>query len=72
MDADALRAPVAAIDYREREGLEVGSDGHYAYLWKHGTTGALTQPEIKHAKATRNWRHLDLQKDMVRHPPASC
>ena len=56
----------ALIDFREREGLGGGSDGHYTYLWKHGTTGALTQPEINHAKAVRGWRRLGLQKDMVR------
>ena len=60
-----VRAVAAAIDYREREGLGAGSDGHYAYLWKHGTTGALTQPEINHAKRVRGWRRLGLQKDMV-------
>ena len=55
----------AAIDYRDREGLDVGSDGQYAYMWKLGTAGSLTQPEINHAKTARDWQHLVMKKDMV-------
>ena len=60
-----MRTGLAAIDYRAREGIGAGSDGHYTYLWKHGTTGALTQPEINHAKKVRGWRRLGIEKDMV-------